>query len=409
MVLVAAAAGLVFYLDRQTVAILKTTISQALGLTNADFALLISAYMVPYTACYLVSGRVLDRWGTRRGATAFLGLMAVATLGCGLANSLNSLMIARGLLGIAESGISPAIVLMFATWVPPARRALAMTGCQAIQALAPVTAPPLVAGLALRGEWRMAFFLPALLSVGAAILWWTSDRAPSVRPTAAGGATQARLSWREAVRLIFSQRPLRALILARIVSDPFYFFLNNWHTGFLQEHAGWSLQEIGRLTWIPWVFVPLASMGVAVWSDRRARATGDPASARRAPLCGLALLAPAAALAPFLAGTGPVVLGLVTLSLVMTSCWVTMSGVMVSELAPAGTIATTIGILSALSGCASIAFNQAAGFLVDALGYTALFVAGACLHPIAAFILWRSQQGAAAAALPTRIGSLSTP
>ena len=102
---------------------------------------------------------------------------------------------------------------------------------------------------------------------------------------------------------------MRALIFARIVSDPFYFFLNNWHTGFLQEHAGWSLQEIGRLTWIPWVFVPLASMGVAVWSDHRARATGDPAGARRAALCGLALLAPAAAMAPFLADTGPVVLG----------------------------------------------------------------------------------------------------
>jgi ACS family hexuronate transporter-like MFS transporter len=245
--------------------------------------------------------------------------------------------------------------------------------------------------------------------VGAAIFWWTSDRAPSAPQTKAGGSTPARPGWREAVRLIFSQRPLRALIFARIVSDPFYFFLNNWHTGFLQEHAGWSLQAIARLTWIPWVFVPLASMGVAAWSDHRARATGDPAGARRAALCGLALLAPAAAMAPFLADTGPVVLGLVTLSLAMTSCWVTLSGVMVSELAPAGTIATTIGILSALSGCASIAFNQAAGFLVDAFGYTALFVAGACLHPIAAFILWRSQQvGAAVTALPARIGSLGT-
>jgi|GEM_PF-6072378 len=39
MLLVAAGAGMVFYLDRQSIAILKSTISDALSLTNTDFAL----------------------------------------------------------------------------------------------------------------------------------------------------------------------------------------------------------------------------------------------------------------------------------------------------------------------------------------------------------------------------------
>jgi len=74
----------------------------------------------------------------------------------------------------------------------------------------------------------------------------------------------------------------------------------------------------------------------------------------------------------------------------MTTCWIALSGVMVSELAPAGTIATAIGVLSALSGITSILFNQMAGSLVDRFGYTALFVGGACLHPVAALVLWRT-------------------
>lgn len=391
MLVVAAFAGMVFYLDRQSLAILKSTISEALQLSNADFALLITAYMVPYTACYLFSGRLIDRWGTRRGASLFLFGMAVATFGCAAARNLPEMAAARGLLGVAESGISPAIILMMTLWFPSARRAFATTLAQAIQSLAPVIAPPLLVWLALRGDWRMSFALPALFSLAVAAMWWMSDRNAPLAATAASRAEAAKQSLGASIGLIFRIPALRGLIIARILCDPFYFFLNYWHTGFLQEHAGWSLEEIGRWTWLPWVFVPVANIAMATWSDRQARKTGDPAGARNRTLRLLACLAPAAALAPFVPHSGPAVLGLITLCLFMTNCWIALSGVMVSELAPKGTIATTIGVLSALSGVTSILFNQLAGSLVDQFGYTALFVGGACLHPLAAWILWRTR------------------
>jgi ACS family hexuronate transporter-like MFS transporter len=184
---------------------------------------------------------------------------------------------------------------------------------------------------------------------------------------------------------------LRGIVVARIISDPFYFFLMNWHVGFLQEHWKWNLGMVGRFMWIPWVVIPLANMGAAFLSDRRAAGTGDPAGARSFTLRCFACLAPAAALAPFVSHSPAIVIPLITLSFLMTNGWNALSGVMVSELAPRGTIATCIGILSALSGLASIAFNQVAGVLVDHFGYTLLFVAGACLHPLAALILWLSE------------------
>lgn len=393
MLLVAAGAGMVFYLDRQSIAILKSTISTALQLSNADFALLITCYMVPYTACYLFSGRLIDRLGTRRGASLFLLGMGVATMGCSLARNQVEMGAARGLLGLAESGISPSIVLIMAQWFPAERRAFATTLCQAVQAIAPVLAPPVLVWLALRGDWRMAFMLPALLSLVVAGAWWTFDRkSPSATPTTSPlSSTAAPLpGLGETLREIFGNRTLRGLIIARILCDPFYFFLVNWYTGFLQEHAGWSLAEVGRWTWIPWAFVPLANVGVAWWSDRQTPKLGSPVLARSRTLRFLACLAPAAALAPFVPHAGPGILGLITVALLMTTGWIALSGVMVSELAKPGTIATTIGILSALSGATSICFNQLAGSLVDHFGYTALFVGGACLHPLAALVLWRT-------------------
>lgn len=393
MMVVGACAGMVFYLDRQALAVLKSTISNALNLSNADYALLISAYMVPYTLCYLVSGRLIDRWGTQVGATFFLALMGISTLGCALARSTTELGLARALLGAAESGISPATILMMTAWFPAARRAFALTACQSLQAIAPIAAPPLMAWLVLRGDWRWGFGLPAILSFGVAVLWWLSDR-PENRPAVAAPSTPPALlrsSFVETFKTVFRNRALRAVIIARIVSDPFYFFLNYWHTAFLQEHAHFSIAAVGRLTWIPWVVVPLANIAIAAWSDRQAGQTGAPAAARSRALRFLACLAPAAAVAPFVAHSSAGVLVMITLSLFMTSGWIALSGVLVSELAPAGTVATTIGVLSALSGVASILFNQLAGTMVDHFGYTALFVVGACLHPLAAWVLWRAR------------------
>ena len=73
-------ASILFFIDRQTLAILKSTLATEFGLTNADYSALLTAYMLPYTLGYLVSGQLIDRWGTRRCAVGFLFFMSLATV-----------------------------------------------------------------------------------------------------------------------------------------------------------------------------------------------------------------------------------------------------------------------------------------------------------------------------------------
>ena len=68
---------------------------------------------------------------------------------------------------------------------------------------------------------------------------------------------------------------------------------------------------------------------------------------------------------------------------------VTMVNVLVTEVAPPGTVATAFGALSALGGAAAISFNYIAGTLVDHFGYSTMFIICACLHPLGALILYR--------------------
>lgn len=385
ILLVLAAAGLVFYLDRQTLSILKPMISEDLGLSSGDFALLLNAYMIPYVLCYLVSGQIVDRLGSRFAGTAFLLIMAVSTGWSAFVQSKASFMGARALLGIGESGISPATMVMLALWFPASRRAFAMTTYQSLCIIGPTIAPMLIAWTAVTWGWRSAFIFPAILSGFVAVIWWLSDRnrpfekAPEPTPShpKEKGTFLRVLKW----------KPLWGLVAARVISDPFYFFIIYWRDGFLQEQAGWSLEDVGKYTGPPFLLIALANILVGMYSDRLGRKLGI-VRARAWTLIGLACLAPLAFLTPFATSNGFIVLAMLVLLYLMANSWVPLSNVMVSELAPPGAVATAVGLLSAVSGAAAVAFTQFAGYLVDTFSYTPLFLIGGCAHPVAAAILW---------------------
>ena len=79
-------------------------------------------------------------------------------------------------------------------------------------------------------------------------------------------------------------------------------------------------------------------------------------------------LAPCFALAPLVAGNKPLVLGLLIVCHVMANCWLTLSAVLATEVAPPGIVATDVATLSAFGGAASIVFNHVAGPMIDLFG-----------------------------------------
>ena len=78
--------GLVFlatvinYIDRQTVSVLKTSISQDLGLSNADYAAIQNSFLFFYGISQMVSGRLYDRIGTRLGFVFSIVVWSLAAL-----------------------------------------------------------------------------------------------------------------------------------------------------------------------------------------------------------------------------------------------------------------------------------------------------------------------------------------
>ncbi|MDR1011371.1 MAG: hypothetical protein LBM04_09660, partial [Opitutaceae bacterium] len=78
-------ATLVNYIDRQALAVLKDPICTGLGLSDAEFGFLGTAFLISYMVMYTVAGRLIDRIGIRVGVTACVALWSVASMLTGLA------------------------------------------------------------------------------------------------------------------------------------------------------------------------------------------------------------------------------------------------------------------------------------------------------------------------------------
>ena len=379
-----AIAAVLFMMDRQVLSLLKTTLRDEIGLTDVQYGWLITGFMVPYTVMYLFTGGWIDRWGTRVMSLVFIGTMSAATLLNGLARNFEEMFLCRVLLGAAEAGIIPASILFVYTWFPDDRRATAAGIKSPIALVGTMSTPLLVAFLAENFSWRVAFVIPGVVGLFVAAGWWWLDKNPPQY-----GVPKKAAAPRVGAFALLRQRRIWPLFAARVLSDPFWFFLLYWHAPFLREKLGVSLGDLGRWVWILPLGGSLANLGAGLFSDRLI-ARGLPLfKARVLPLLLTAGIAPLAWLIPQ-AGSIRVAVLLFAALYVMCYAWTLLTNLFVADIVGRENVATGVAVLSAMGGATSAAFNLTAGWLVTHAGYTPLFIAGSLLHPLAAVVLWRS-------------------
>lgn len=151
------------YFDRQIVSILKPTLKGEFHLDDRGYAWLINVFTVCYASMYPVAGWLVDRFGARH--MMLIGILAWsgACLGAGLTRAFAVFASFRGLLGLAEPIAFPSQLRVVTIWFPGSLRATANSLSVAGSSIGAIIAPPLVALLALRFNWHIAFIVPLSL------------------------------------------------------------------------------------------------------------------------------------------------------------------------------------------------------------------------------------------------------
>lgn len=374
-------ASLLNYFDRQTLSILKPTIKSEYGLTDSDYSVLLTAFMAPYIVMSILGGRLVDRHGSRLGMALFVGVWSAATAATGFVRNVWQLGFCRFVLGSAEPGNWTAGIRAIALLFPASQRGFAVSFFSAGAALGSILAPPIIAWMAVHYGWRSAFWVPGAVGAVWVVAWWLAFRR---RDDEAPPGEEARPAWSELLR----RRELWGLLLARLISDPVWYFYLFWIPGYFQEKLGLSLVQAGAIGWIPFLAADLGGIGTASLSDRFVRAGVDPVAARKRVLFAMACLGPVGAAAPFLNSTAAV---LVVFSLAGAMCltWTFNTATLIGDLFPKNATGAVMGMIGAAGATGALIFNSQIGGIVDRFGYAPVFLITAVLHPLAALVLGR--------------------
>lgn len=179
----------VAYIDRVNIGFAANALQRDLGLTSAQYGLGAGLFFLGYCLFEVPSNLLLERVGARRWIARIMiawGIVSAATL---FVRDPASFMAARVLLGIAEAGFFPGIILYLTYWIPEADRA--RTGAWFMMA-APtaviVGAPLSEMLLKLHGRgglagWQWLFLIEGLpaIALGVMALYVLTDRPDAAR------------------------------------------------------------------------------------------------------------------------------------------------------------------------------------------------------------------------------------
>ena len=383
-------------IDRQTLSILAPLLRDKFGLSQQSYSHVVTAFLVSYTIMYAVGGRFVDWAGERIGMAACILWWSVCTMLTGLAQGAISLGIFRFLLGLGEPGNYPAALRATTRWFPKAERGLPIALFSSGSAVGSVIAPPMIAGLTLAFGWRSAFLLPGLLGLLWLVVWLWIYQLPQAHP----GITPEELSllapdnesasevtapnrWSS----LLKDRNVLALVLARLVSDPVWYFYLFWTPEYLKRERGFSLTDIGLYAWIPFVAGALGGMVGGQASDKLITAGVPNVRARTRVLYISAALAPLG-IWTSKAHSAPAAILLIAAMAFVAYSWFINTAALIPDLFPDRVVGSVLGLMGTAGSAGGIVFTVLVGFLLTHYSYGTVFALAGSMHVLASFILW---------------------
>ena len=106
------------YLDRTTLGIAKTDISEHLQLSATMFGLVSGIFFIGYVLVEIPSNLALDRYGARRWLARIAVSWGIVAVAIGFAPNAATLLGLRFLLGVAEAGLVPGVIFYLSQWFP---------------------------------------------------------------------------------------------------------------------------------------------------------------------------------------------------------------------------------------------------------------------------------------------------
>jgi MFS family permease len=282
---------IVSFLDRANIGFAKQALETHVGISAHAYALAAGLFFVSYSFCGFPSNLILHKIGAKLWMSSLMvawGLVSMATM---FVTGSASLYTLRLVLGVAEAGFFPGVILYLTYWFPNRVRGQIMGFFYLGVPLALIVGSPLsgfllgmrpVAGLE---NWQWMFLVEGFfaVAVGVAAYWYLANRPSgadwlpadekqSLAATLVREEGERRSSGpRSLLRTVTDLRVLHFLLVYTLIQISTYgvvFYLPTEVSALLRKPAG---LEVGLVSAIPW----LCAAAAVFWLPRSADARGN--------------------------------------------------------------------------------------------------------------------------------------
>lgn len=158
------------FIDGTVVNVALPALQRSLAATLSNSQWVVEAYELMLAALLLVGGAAGDRFGRRLVFAIGVIVFIVASVGCGLSNRIDMLIVARGLQGLGGALLVPGSLALLSASFDKERRGRAIGTWSGFTAITTAFGPALGGFLIDHGSWRYAFFLNVPLALTVLVL-----------------------------------------------------------------------------------------------------------------------------------------------------------------------------------------------------------------------------------------------
>jgi len=369
------AATTINYIDRQVLGILAPTLQGELGWSESQYGDIVSWFSFAYAFGFLGMGRLLDRIGVRRGFSFAIVAWSLAAMAHAWARTAGGFSLARGALGLGESGNFPAAIKTTAEWFPRRERAFATGIFNAGSNVGAVVAPILVPLITLRWGWRWAFIATGALGFVWLAAWLLLYRTPEKHPRVSAAELAyirsdpaeptTHVPWLGLLRY----RQTWAFFLAKGLTDPIWWFYLYWLPKFLDARWGIKLGAVALPLIAIYLVADVGSVFGGWFSSALIKRGQTVNRARKTAMLVAALLIVPTMLAPR-APSLWVAVAIVSVAAAAHQWWSCNLFTTASDMFPRRAVGSVVGIGGFAGAMGGVLFQRATGRILEATNHS---------------------------------------
>lgn len=160
------------FIDRTNVSMALPSMSRELHMNPTEAGGAAGVFFWGYMLLQIPGGHLAQRWSAKRFVTILLVVWGFCSVVCGLVRTWQEFLIMRFLLGVAEGGVWPAVLILLSHWFPRRERARANAYWMLCLPVAVIVSSPLSGWILAHWDWRVLLISEGALPFVWLIIWW---------------------------------------------------------------------------------------------------------------------------------------------------------------------------------------------------------------------------------------------